>query len=235
MKSYIKENLGRIIGYLYIIIGALLIISNGIDAYAYYSREDVMLSNFYEKDKSYIDMEEVIAIIDNIKNNINVPEEYEETEIEVETPNNEVKDEPIKNYDYDDYVSVLKIPKIKLEKGLFAKSSKYNSVEYNVMLHEKSDTPTVVNGNVILVAHSGTSSVSYFRNLVKLNVGDTAEIYYHGRKYTYQIVNIYEVDKTGTVQINRNIDKNTLTMITCKHNTDKQIVFISELVSVDIY
>lgn len=44
------------------------------------------------------------------------------------------------------------------------------------------------------------------------------------------MVNTYDVEKTGTVEILRNVQKNTLTLITCRHNTNKQIVIICELV-----
>ncbi len=237
MKKYVNNNLGKIIGYLYIVIGLLLIVSNSIDVYANFSKEEKLLSDFYERDKAYSDMEEIITIVEHLKNEVPSNEDSS-TEIIVEPEKEKIKEEKtdaLKDNDYDEYVSVLKIPKINLEKGLFAKSSKYNDIEYNIMIHEKSDTPNVNEGNVILVAHSGTSSVSYFRNLNKLKLGDTAEIYYHGKKYTYKVADIYEVEKTGTVQIKRNSEKNTLTMITCVHNTDKQIVFIAELSDVDTY
>ena len=48
-------------------------------------------------------------------------------------------------------------------------------------------------------------------------------------KYDYKLVNYYEVDKTGVVQIIKNNDVNCLTLITCKKNTNKQLVFIFEL------
>ena len=103
------------------------------------------------------------------------------------------------------------------------------------MIHETSSTPEDKKGNVILVAHSGTADIAYFKNLYKLKKGDKAEIYYHGNRYTYKIVNIYDVEKTGTVEIDRNYDKESLTMITCRHGTNKQIVLISELQSVTRY
>ena len=48
-------------------------------------------------------------------------------------------------------------------------------------------------------------------------------------KYDYKLVNYYEVDKNGVVQIIKNNDINCLTLITCKKNTNKQLVFIFEL------
>ena len=91
--------------------------------------------------------------------------------------------------------------------------------------------PDVNGGNLMLMAHSGDAYISFFRYLYKLNVGDTAYVTYGGRKYQYNIVNIYNVDKTGTVTIERNFDVTTLTLITCTYNDDtKQTVYIAELV-----
>ena len=45
-------------------------------------------------------------------------------------------------------------------------------------------------------------------------------------------VNSYEIEKNGYAHIVRNAEKSTLTLITCKHNTNKQIVVIWELVEV---
>ena len=127
------------------------------------------------------------------------------------------------------YIAVLKIPKIKLEKGLFERSSKYNSVDYGIEILESSDSPEKENGNVILAAHAGTSSISYFKNLELLNIGDYATIIYNGKTYNYEIVDIYEVEKTGTVPIKRDENISSLTLITCKHKTNKQIVLIGNL------
>ncbi len=127
------------------------------------------------------------------------------------------------------YIAVLKIPKIKLEKGLVEKTSKYNSINYGVEILKESDSPDVINGNVILSAHSGTASISYFRNLDKLSVGDEAIIYYKGNTYKYKFVNIYDIEKTGKAKIKKENNTSTLTLITCRHNTNKQIILIAEL------
>ena len=128
-----------------------------------------------------------------------------------------------------DYVAVLKIPKINLEKGLVAKDSKYNSINYGVEILKESDSPNVINGNVILAAHSGTANISYFRNLDKINVGDEATIIYNGKTYNYKFVKIYDVEKTGKAVIKRDSNTSTLTLVTCRHNTNKQIVLIANL------
>ncbi len=133
--------------------------------------------------------------------------------------------------DYSKYLGVLEIPNIGLKRGFYNIGSRYNNIQYNVTMVEGSTLPDVVNGNLILMAHSGDAYISYFAYLYRLNIGDHVFVTYAGRKYTYQIVNIYEVPKNGIVQIYRNYDRTSLTMITCTKNNDfTQTVYISELV-----
>ena len=93
------------------------------------------------------------------------------------------------------------------------------------------DYPDVKNGNFILVSHSGTGPQSYFKNLYKLGIGDKAVITYKGKKYEYKIVKIYTQKKQGYVTIYRDVNKTTLTLITCtKNNKTLQTIYIAELV-----
>lgn len=133
------------------------------------------------------------------------------------------------NKNKEEYLGILEIKKIKLRKGFYKLNSNLNNVDKNIMIVSSSDMPNVNKGNLILASHSGNSSVSYFRYLDKLDMEDIASIYYLGKKYDYKLINYYDVDKNGSVQIIRNNDINTLTLITCKKNTDKQTVFIFEL------
>ena len=127
------------------------------------------------------------------------------------------------------YVGILEIKKIKLKRGFYSIDSNNNNVDKNIMVINSSDMPDVNLGNLILASHSGNSNISYFKNLDKLEIGDIASVYYLKNKYNYKLVNYYEVDKTGVVQIIKNNDVNCLTLITCKKNTNKQLVFIFEL------
>lgn len=133
------------------------------------------------------------------------------------------------NINKEEYLGILEIKKIKLRKGFYKLNSNLNNVDKNIMIVSSSDMPNVNKGNLILASHSGNSSVSYFRYLDKLDMEDIASIYYLGKKYDYKLINYYDVDKNGSVQIIKNNDINTLTLITCKKNTDKQTVFIFEL------
>ena len=134
------------------------------------------------------------------------------------------------NINYGKYLGVLYIPKIGLRRGFFDTNNRYNSIEYNVTMLPGSSTPDIQNGNLMLIAHSGTAYISYFAFLYRLNVGDPCYITYNGYDYKYKIVNIYNVPKVGNVQIVRNFDKTTLTLITCtKDNDTMQTVYIAEM------
>ena len=132
----------------------------------------------------------------------------------------------------DKYLGILEIKSIKLKKGFYDINSKLNDVDKNIEVIESSLMPNIKNSNLILASHSGNSDISYFKNLDKLKLGDIASVYYHKNKYDYKLVNYYEVIKSGKVQIIKNNDVNNLTLITCKKNSDKQIVYIFELIRI---
>ena len=133
------------------------------------------------------------------------------------------------------YIGVLEIPSISVKRGFVESNNKYNNVNYNIQILDGSDMPNITNGNFIIAGHSGSGRVSYFKNLDKLVTGDISYIYYGGIKYTYKVTNIYDIEKNGTALITRDLDKTTLTMITCRHNTNKQIIVISELINQENY
>jgi sortase A len=138
-----------------------------------------------------------------------------------------------KNYNY---ISVLEIPSIGLKKGLVDKNSKYNNVKYNIQIIKNSTMPDKEKGNFVLAGHNGNSSVSFFKNLDKLSIHDVIYVYYKDYKYTYILNKIYETQKDGQIEIYRDYDKTTITLITCKTNTkDKQVVYIGYLKDKQLY
>lgn len=149
-------------------------------------------------------------------------------EVPVQTPVETPKPPTI---NYDKYLGVLEIPRISLKRGFYGTDSKYNNIESNVTLVSGSSMPDVDKGNLILMAHSGDAYISFFAYLYKLNIGNDIYVTYNKVKYHYKLVNIYNVEKDGTVSIVRNYDKTTLTLITCtKDDSTKQTVYIAELV-----
>lgn len=162
-------------------------------------------------------------------------DDSKDTEIVQDVPNveNVSKNENDTNYviDYSKYFGVLEIPKIGLKRGFYNTDSKYNNIEYNVTMVKGSQLPDVDKGNLILMAHSGYAYISYFAYLWMLDIGDHAYVTYNGRKYDYQIVDIYNVAKNGMAVIRRNKEKTTLTLLTCTKDDDySQTIYILELV-----
>ena len=179
--------------------------------------------------KYYVIYQNEKRVQEKIDNFFEEQEVIKEENAEQEKREEQEDKEEIKNTNIDNYILVLDIPKLNLMQGIYDKDSKENDVNRNVKILNESDMPDKINGNLILVAHSGTSSVSYFKNLHKLSTNDIAYIHYMGKVYTYKLVNTYDIEKTGEATIIRNSSKNTLTLITCRRNTNKQTVFIFEL------
>lgn len=131
-----------------------------------------------------------------------------------------------------EYIGYLEIAKVNLKQGLVSKKSYYNNINYNIQIISTSDYPDKALGNTILAAHSSGGYISFFKNLYKLSLGDEAKIYYKNYVYTYKIVNIYNVPKTGKVKIKRDVNKTCLTLITCTYKSKtEQTVYILELTS----
>lgn len=214
LKRKTKNNIQRksqllIVGSLLIIIGLGIIGGKVITNYLDKKQEESLINDFYKEQEEYV--VDVPVMEEEL-----VQEEEREQEVKSNTP--EIN-----------YIAVLKIPKIDLEKGLASKDSYWNNVNRNIQILSESDMPDVENGNVILASHSGNGKVSYFGKLNKLQNDDIVSIFYNGKEYKYKMVNSYEIEKNGYAHIVRNKEKSTLTLITCKHNTNKQIVVICEL------
>lgn len=126
---------------------------------------------------------------------------------------------------FNDYIAVLEIPKINFKRGLYSKESKLNNIDNNIAFYQNTEYPNN-NTNTIILGHSGNSKISFFENLKYLEIGDVVNFYYNNSKLNFEIANIYEVPKTGTIDILRNQDKMTITLITCIPN-DKQLVIIA--------
>lgn len=211
-KNKINNNKGNksqliVVGSLLIILGTLIIGGKYLYNYLETKNEEQLIDTFFEEQKEIAE-----------DTTPEVPEEKVETE----------KPQPTKTKI--DYFAVIKIPKIGLEKGLANKGSYYNNVNRNILVVKESDMPDKEKGNVILAGHSGSGRTAYFKNLHKLVREDEVNIFYNGSEYKYKVVNQYDIEKTGSANIVRNAEKNTLTLITCRHNTNKQIIYICELV-----
>jgi len=211
LKRKEKNNKSQLIrvGSFLILLGISVISINSIINFINIQNEKDLIKEYYENEEYIVD---VPVVEEETPQEEPVEEKKEEKKVEV------------------NYIAVIKIPKIGLEKGLASKDSYYNNVNRNIQILTESDMPDKEKGNVILAGHSGNSSVSYFRKLNKLQNNDEVIISYKGKDYVYRMVNSYEIEKNGYAHILRNAEKTTLTLITCKHNTNKQLIVICELI-----
>lgn len=207
MIEKIKDNLITIIGILLIIISI-----------------SVVMYDNYKDNQKVLENVELVENFFEIENNP-VEEQKEEVVIKDEE-DKKTSSSPTYNY-----IAVLEIPSIKLKRGLVDYKSKYNNVKYNIQIIEHSQMPDIENSNLILAGHNGTSNVSFFNDLDKLKEDSLVYVYYNNIKYIYKINNNYEVKKDGKAEIIRNRNKTTITLITCKKDSeDKQLVYIGYLV-----
>ena len=208
-KENKKTDLIKCIGLFLFVCGAFMLIYN----YSINSR---------------LNEENDLKIEEFLENDTNEEIEIQEEDIQEETTTSNVS-----SYNY---IAVLEIPSINLKRGLVDPSSKYNNVNYNIQIIDKSTMPDVVNGNLVLASHNGASYISFFRNLDKLNINDKIYVYYGGYKYTYSLSKTYDTPKDGNIEVYRDNGKTTITLITCKKNTkDTQVVYIGYLDSKELY
>lgn len=207
MIEKIKDNLITIIGIL------LIIISISVVMYDNYKDNQKVLEN--------------VELVENFFEIENIPVEEQKEEVVIK----DEEDKKTSSSPTYNYIAVLEIPSIKLKRGLVDYKSKYNNVKYNIQIIEHSQMPDIENSNLILAGHNGTSNVSFFNDLDKLKEDSLVYVYYNNIKYIYKINNNYEVKKDGKVEIIRNRNKTTITLITCKKDSeDKQLVYVGYLV-----
>ncbi|MCI8445429.1 MAG: sortase [Bacilli bacterium] len=132
------------------------------------------------------------------------------------------------------FIGILEIPRIGLKQGFVSKEDRHNNVEENITILPEATYPDQSGGNFILAAHSGTGAIAYFNELYHLQEHDKIVVYYQHKKYTYQVVKIYQQEKNGTIRIYRDRSETTITLITCtNHNDTKQTVYIANQVAIE--
>lgn len=120
----------------------------------------------------------------------------------------------------------LIISKINLDMPLYNIESKKNNIEENITILKESILPPNKESIVFLAAHSGTSKISYFNNLDKLEINDTIFLTINNTENTYQITNIYKQKKNGYINVNKE-NKDQLILTTCDPNDNKYQLIIN--------
>ena len=225
-----KRNVRVTIFVLIIFVGVCILGSTYYNTKKYEVFDD-MNKKYYEEIGSLIESEDVINNTDS-DNNSETNEDSNKATNETVTTTTTTTTTTIKTTSESKniYVGYLNIPKINLQRGFTDINSKYNKVSKNIYVHPSSSYPDKVNGNLILASHSGTSSISFFKNLYKLELNDDVYVNYNNKDYHYKVTDIYTDVKDGDIGIRRNKNKTTLTLITCtKNDKTTQTVYICEL------
>ncbi len=136
------------------------------------------------------------------------------------------------NIEKEDYAGILIIPKIKLKLGVDKIDSKKNDISQNIKILEESLMPDIEGGTIYFAAHSGDSYISFFKNLGKLSINDEVIINYNEKKYHYIVNDIYEMNKTGKILVNKNVVENYVVLTTCSKNKNKQLIVTGKLFKV---
>lgn len=168
--------------------------------------------------------------VDNYINDTSIVDEVlnEET---VEEP----KEEKNNSSNNINYTAIIEIPKINLKKGVVDSTNNFRSINYAISVDKNSNYPNE-KGNFILYAHSGSSYISYFKNLNKVNINDDVYVYFNGVKYHYVVYDKYDIEKTGKAKVITSKDNNYITLITC--NQDRkgyQVIVIGKLLEQENY
>ncbi len=142
--------------------------------------------------------------------------------------------EETSEYNIIDYEMILEIPKIDLKKGILNKYDNNNNVDKNIQFIKESAYPNT-NGVTILAGHSGNTSSAYFKNLDKLDYNDKVYIYYNKNKYEYIVIDYYYIQKTGYMDIKEELKVNSLLLVTCKKNSNEQLIYVLKLNEITNY
>ena len=154
-KKSKKENKSKLKRSQILLIGSLLVFAGVITLS--YGRLQVLREMIYESVRLALFVEDTSS------------EKLEKTSEPVPT---EVKSEPAeekqKNTFTYNYIGYLEIPRIGLKRGFVDPSSRYNNIQYNVTISDKSNMTDVEYGNFIIYANSGDAYISFFAYLYKL-------------------------------------------------------------------
>ena len=119
--------------------------------------------------------------------------------------------------------AILEIDQIYLKQPYYSKNSSLNTVDKGI--EQLSNCKPHESCTIVLAAHSGTSKISYFKNLYQLAKNDQATIIYKEKKYSYRLVKILNQEKTGFITIPKNTYDLVLT--TCnKENETLQNIYL---------
>lgn len=154
--------------------------------------------------------------------NIDINKQETKTNILPTTKTNNIK---VQQYiEEEQPIGYIKINKINLNKPLYPITSSKNNIEENVTILKESNPPNNKDSIFFLAAHSGTGDIAFFNELDKLNTNDEIILIYENIKYVYQVKDIWETTKDGSIEVIKE-NNNQLILTTCsKSSQSKQLI-----------
>lgn len=126
----------------------------------------------------------------------------------------------------DSYYGVLEIPSIHLKRGFFSLESPLNHVDKSIEVISSCNPKETC--DFILASHSGDSPISFFKELDKLQINDTANLNYNHEIYTYYLKSIENAIKDGSISLEKS-SLSRLILTTCdRQNNSIQKIYIFE-------
>ncbi len=123
-------------------------------------------------------------------------------------------------------LAVIYIPKINLKKGIYFLETKENNVNKNIELLRGSTS-----SDILLAAHSGNGKKGYFNNIFNLKYNDFIYLYHENKKYIYEVIDFYKVEKDGYLKLDY-VNYKRLVLTTCDIlEENKQYVVIAKLIT----
>ncbi len=124
-------------------------------------------------------------------------------------------------------IMTIQIEKINLKRKIYAKDSKLNNIDKNVIIMKESDYPDENFSTVILGAHSGTGDIAFFKDLNKLSKGDVIVITYKNKKYKYKVDTLSKDRKDGKLKITYCSNEKRLILYTCYPNDKSNYLVVT--------
>ena len=128
----------------------------------------------------------------------------------------------------EDYLAILKIPKLNINRPIYSIQDKRNNVEQNIEILKESILPDHNNSLILLAAHSGYGYNAFFDPLDQLTINDVIIFIYNNQELKYYVTNIEEQEKNGTISINKEATDRLILTTCSKNNKTKQLIITAK-------
>ena len=135
---------------------------------------------------------------------------------------------PTEKMEQESVYAELSIPKLELKENIYLKDSKYNDLNHGLYLLPESDYLFDEDSQMIVLSHSGNSSISHFKDLDQVMIHDKIVVTTTNVTYFFKVMDIYAEKKDGKIAIKKPREM-SLVLVTCtKYTNDLQTVVIAK-------